>query len=116
MFFSTFPPPTEKTKIQSSVLRLLPLSQFTKTVSHPSSLTLAVNSETLSVGVYDSIPAIFLKSFTACEALPAPPPTPRKNNLPLRSFNFNKMLIAFSISLLSIFKVISTTSDKYNSM
>ena len=36
-----------------------------KIVSKPSSLVLAVNSETLSVGAYASILQSFLKSFTA---------------------------------------------------
>ena len=58
------------------------LSQFSKTVSHPSSLVLAVNSETLSVGAYVSIPQSFLKSLTAWLAFPALPPTPNINNLP----------------------------------
>ncbi len=41
--------------------------------------------ETLSVGAYASISHNFLKSFTACDALPALPPTPKTNNLPLFS-------------------------------
>jgi hypothetical protein len=47
-------------------------------VLQPSSFVLAVNSETLSVGAYDSMPMIFLKSFTACEQLLALPPIPKK--------------------------------------
>lgn len=49
LFFS-LPPPTEKTKTASPARALLPASQVAKTVSHPSSLVLAVSSNTLSVG------------------------------------------------------------------
>ena len=50
IFFSRLPPPTEKINNKSFELRLLTLSQFRYAVSHPSSFTLAVSSETLSVG------------------------------------------------------------------
>ena len=40
-------------------------------LGQPSSLARAVNSETLSVGAYASIPTIFRKSLTACDAFPA---------------------------------------------
>ena len=46
----------------------LPCSHSTNTVAQPSSLVRAVSSETLSVGAYASMPAIFRKSLTACEA------------------------------------------------
>ena len=42
----------------------------TNTVSHPSSLVRAVNSETLSVGAYASKPASLRKSLTAWPQLP----------------------------------------------
>jgi len=67
---------------------LLVFNQDSNTVSHPSSLVLAVISAILSRGVYESISAIFLKSFTACEQLAALPPTPIKNILPLFFFKF----------------------------
>ena len=82
IFFFLLPPPTDKTKIKSLGFNLLIFNHSAKTVSHPSSLVLAVNSATLSVGVYASIPTIFLKSFTAWEQFAALPPTPRKNILP----------------------------------
>jgi hypothetical protein len=44
------PPPTEKMNTIPLASSRLPFSQFTKTVSRPSSLTRAVSSETLSVG------------------------------------------------------------------
>ena len=50
--------------------------------SKPSSLVLAVISETLSTGVNASILHNFRKSLTACEAFPALPPMPIINNLP----------------------------------
>ena len=50
IFFFRFPPPTEKTNNISFFFNLLILSHSIKTDSHPSSLTLAVNSDTLSVG------------------------------------------------------------------
>ena len=50
-FFFKFPPPTENTKIPSLDFKLQFLSQFEYEVSHPSSLILAVSSETLSDGV-----------------------------------------------------------------
>src|SRR5207253_700210 len=81
-FFFKSPPPTEKTKTQSLGESLLTLSHGTKTEAHPSSFARAVNSETLSVGAYDSIPAILRKSFTAWEQFPALPPTPRKKSRP----------------------------------
>ena len=56
---------TEKTNKASFLLILLTLSHSDIEVSHPSSLILAENSDTLSVGVYDSILHNFLKSFTA---------------------------------------------------
>ena len=51
IFFSKFPPPTEKIKSPSFEENLLTFSQLEYDVSQPSSLTLAVNSETLSDGV-----------------------------------------------------------------
>ena len=42
--------PTENTNTPSSLRSRLPFSHATNTVSHPSSLVRAVNSETLSVG------------------------------------------------------------------
>ena len=50
IFFSKFPPPTEKIKTTSFELSLLNLSHGSKIVGQPSSFVLAVNSETLSVG------------------------------------------------------------------
>src|SRR6185503_14808594 len=75
-------PPTEKTSTASRAERRLPLSQLANEVSQPSSLMRAVSSETLSVGAYASKPAIFRKSLTACDALPALPPTPRMKRRP----------------------------------
>jgi hypothetical protein len=80
MFFSSLPPPTEKTNTQSLALNLLICSQLIKVTSHPSSLTRAVNSDILSYGAYASILQSFLKSQTAWEAWPAPPPEPIKNH------------------------------------
>ena len=60
-------------------------SHAANTVSQPSSLVRAVSSDTLSVGVYASKPASLRKSLTACEQLPALPPTPRKNSRPPRA-------------------------------
>src|SRR5919109_1030933 len=51
---SASPPPTEKTQTTSFAPRRLPLSQFAKDVSQPSSLIRAVSSDTLSTGVYAS--------------------------------------------------------------
>ncbi len=45
------PPPTDMTKSMSWGRRRLPCSQVTNTLSQPSSLVRAVNSETLSTGV-----------------------------------------------------------------
>ena len=45
-----FPPPTDIIKIASLEFKLLTFNQLAKTLSHPSSLILAVSSETLSVG------------------------------------------------------------------
>src|SRR3972149_5838523 len=81
-FFSRFPPPTEKTNTMSPAFSRLPLSHSTKTLAHPSSFVRAVSSDTLSVGVYASIPAILRKSFTAWEQFAALPPTPRKKSRP----------------------------------
>jgi hypothetical protein len=50
-FFSTFPPPTEKTSTASSAPMREIFSHSANELSHPSSLTRAVSSETLSVGV-----------------------------------------------------------------
>jgi hypothetical protein len=49
-FFSTSPPPTDRTRTASLSLRRLPLSHSTKTEGHPSSFVRAVSSDTLSVG------------------------------------------------------------------
>src|SRR5438309_268612 len=76
------PPPTEKISTQSRSVSRLPASHLASDESQPSSLIRAVNSETLSTGVYASRPAIFRKSFTACEALAALPPTPRMKSRP----------------------------------
>jgi hypothetical protein len=59
------------------------LEPLMNTDSQPSSFTRAVNSETLSVGPYASIPAILRKSFTAWEACPAPPPDPQNEEPPV---------------------------------
>ena len=53
--FSLLPPPTDKINIVSLWFNLLPISQVSNTISHPSSLVLAVNSETLSVGAYERL-------------------------------------------------------------
>ena len=82
IFFLISPPPTENINIASFFDKFDIFNQFTKLVSQPSSLILAVSSETLSKGVYDSIWQIFLKSLTAWEEFPALPPTPRKKILP----------------------------------
>src|SRR5208337_2574056 len=74
---STSPPPTENTSTASRAANLLVFSQPSKTVAQPSSFVRAVSSETLSVGAYASIPAIFRKSFTACDAFAALPPPPK---------------------------------------
>ena len=50
IFFSKFPPPTEKIKIKSFLLSLLVFNHSEKIVSQPSSFVLAVSSDTLSVG------------------------------------------------------------------
>ena len=50
-FFSRLPPPTEKTSRPSRAPSRDTLSHSEKLVSQPSSLTRAVSSETLSVGV-----------------------------------------------------------------
>ena len=50
IFFSSFPPPTEKINNRSFLLSLLILSHSEKISENPSSFVLAVNSETLSVG------------------------------------------------------------------
>jgi len=49
-FFSAFPPPTDKISSASPPLMREPSSHLEKTVSHPSSFTRAVSSDTLSVG------------------------------------------------------------------
>ena len=48
---SAFPPPTERTNKASEFVNALTFSHSIKTVSHPSSLTLAVNSDILSVAL-----------------------------------------------------------------
>ena len=63
--FSKFPPPTLKSKIISFLFKKIFSNQEENIVSHPSSLILAVNSETLSTGLQHSICANFLKSLTA---------------------------------------------------
>src|SRR5580658_6148344 len=83
--FSRLPPPTEKTSTQSAAPRRLTRSHASNTVAQPSSLVRAVNSETLSVGQYASMPQILRKSLTACDAFAALPPTPRMNNRPPRA-------------------------------
>src|SRR5579871_873256 len=79
---SRSPPPTERMSSASRAERWLVRSQASKTVCQPSSLVRAVSSETLSLGAYASIFASLRKSLTACEALPALPPTPRMNKRP----------------------------------
>ena len=86
-FFLRLPPPTDNIKIPSFLFSLLILSHSENEVFHPSSFILAENSETLSVGVYASISHIFLKSFTAWDAFPALPPTPKKKILPFFFLN-----------------------------
>src|SRR5262249_33145586 len=56
MFFSLLPPPTEKIKSASFAVMREASNQLAKQVSQPSSLILAVSSETLSVGAYASKP------------------------------------------------------------
>jgi len=51
MFFSRLPPPTENTITASFLERWLIFNHSIKMVCQPSSLVLAVSSETLSVGV-----------------------------------------------------------------
>ena len=82
---SRLPPPTENTRIASPARSWLTFSHAENVVSQPSSLVRAVSSETLSVGAYASIPTSLRKSLTACEALPALPPTPRMNSRAPRS-------------------------------
>ena len=60
-------------------------SHASKLVSQPSSFVRAVSSATLSVGAYASKSQSLRKSLTACDAWPAPPPTPRMNSRPPRS-------------------------------
>ena len=93
-------------------LSLLPFSHSTKTEAQPSSLVLAVSSDTLSVGASDSIPAIFRKSFTAWEAFAALPPTPRKNKRPPWSRTAASKSAIFSRVSGSIFWTISAVSAK----
>ena len=62
-----------------------PRSHALNTVSQPSSLILAVSSDTLSVGAYASNPHNLRKSLTACPACPAEPPTPRMKSRPPRA-------------------------------
>ena len=95
-FFFKFPPPTEKINKVSFLFKLEILRYSEKIELKPSSLVLAVISETLSVGLYASTLHNFLKSFTACEELPALPPTPKINNLPL--FFLVKLIILAAFS------------------
>ena len=97
IFFFKLPPPTEKMNIASFLLNLLTFNHSINIECQPSSLVLAVNSETLSVAEYDSIPTIFLKSLTACEQFPALPPTPKKNNRPLFFLIIDRSSASFSI-------------------
>ena len=112
IFFSLLPPPTDNINTRSLEFKLLIINHSRKTEFQPSSLILAVNSETLSVGVYDSTPTIFLKSFTACEQFPALPPTPKKNILPLFFLMFKIISTIFSIFSGSICFVMSITSER----
>src|SRR5215831_5682087 len=98
--------------MQSLTDKRLVLSHSVKIVAHPSSLVRAVNSETLSVGAYASIPAILRKSFTACEAFAALPPTPIMNKRPDCSRIFWRSAANLSIVSGSISRATSWTSDK----
>ena len=83
--------------VEERVARNLTRSQPTNAAAQPSSLIRAVNSETLSVGAYASMPAIFRKSFTACDALPALPPTPSTNKRPPFARTSARTVTAFSM-------------------
>src|SRR6202158_5239810 len=111
-FFSRLPPPTEKTRTPSRELILEPSSHAAKQVSQPSSLARAVSSETLSVGAYASKPQILRKSFTACPACPAEPPTPRLKRRPPPSRAAPRPTASFSIESASSFWMIARLSSR----
>src|SRR5437867_12645011 len=66
----------------------------------------------ISVGAYASIPVSLRKSFTACEALAALPPTPMMNKRPPRSRTLAKRVAIFSIASTSSRPAISATSAR----
>ena len=79
------------------------------TVAQPSSFVRAVNSATLSVGAYASMPAILRKSFTACDAFAALPPTPRMKRRPPAMRVAASIAAAFSMLATSNREMISVS-------
>ena len=113
---SRSPPPTEKTRRPSFAPRRDPSSQLLKEVSQPSSLIRAVNSDTLSTGVYASKPQSLRKSLTAWLACPAEPPTPRMKSRPERSRTLASPSTSRSTASPSMAATICRVSSRYASV
>ena len=84
-FRSASPPPTEKTNTQSLAESLLTRSHPTNAEFHPSSFVRAVSSDTLSAGVYASMPVSLRKSAHSVGGMSGSTAHAQKEESPLAS-------------------------------